>query len=108
MQKSIQKTIRLDSYVYNIINNYKDGDSFNAKLENLIKFCFKNLDDLEAEKKDIVYRINYEAEKLEHLQNIFSQFDCINHELNFISSKLQSIIREIYDLEVVLDEKQYC
>lgn len=40
VKKSISKSIRLTNEVYDYIENF-EGDGFNQKLENLVKFCVK-------------------------------------------------------------------
>lgn len=47
MYKYNQKSVRLSDEVFNYINSYPEGDSFNEKFENIVLFLLKNECDIQ-------------------------------------------------------------
>ena len=85
MSKNNIRSFRYSDKVAQILENY-EGESFNAKFENLVLFCFDNIEQRQKE----LDRINEEIKK--------------NKELLFnLRSRTSDVDRMIRDMETLKD-----
>ena len=85
------KSVRLSDDLIELINQ-QVGDTFTAKLENLVTRCVWELPEREKELSQIQDQIKRQRERLRDLQNLYWKLNNVYKDLN---SKTNSILHSI-------------
>lgn len=85
------KSVRLSDDLIELINQ-QVGDTFTAKLENLVTHCVWELPEREKELSQIQDQIKRQRERLRDLQNLYWKLNNVYKDLN---SKTNSILHSI-------------
>lgn len=81
--KNISKSVRLDEFTYNYVNKF-EGDNFNQKFDNLVKYCFVNeeeltkkikvLDELKSKRIKELDDLNEKLFSLHNIERVYGNF----------------------------------
>lgn len=85
------KSVRLSDDLIELIER-QAGDTFTAKLENLVTRCVWELPEREKELEGIQEQIQRERQRLQDLQSLYRKLNNVYYDLN---SKTNSILRGI-------------
>lgn len=77
-KKVNQSSIRYSNQVKEIIDNF-EGNSFGEKLENIVIYCFANIDTIRVEEQRLKKNVNDLKKEILQLRNFKSQLDNINN-----------------------------